>query len=118
MILQANRSLLSLDTQYGEDEDNTLAELVEDERSRTPEISTATRLLAEDVRRVLAVLTPREREVLVLRFGLNDDKPRTLEQVGKMVGITRERTRQIEIKALRFLKQSKEGEELKDYLSS
>jgi len=117
MILQANRSLLSLDTQYGEDEDNTLAELVEDEKSRTPEISTATKLLAEDVRKVLGVLTPREREVLVLRFGLNDGNPRTLEQVGKMVGITRERTRQIEIKALRFLKQSREGEELKDYLS-
>lgn len=116
MILQANRSLLSLDTQYGEDEDNTLAELVEDEKSRTPETSTATKLLAEDVRKVLGVLTPREREVLILRFGLNDGKPRTLEQVGKLVGITRERTRQIEIKALRFLKQSKEGDQLKDYL--
>lgn len=115
-ILAANRSPLSLDTPYGEDEDNTLAELVEDLNASTPEDSTAKRLMSDDVRKVLSVLTPREREVLILRFGLNDDKPRTLEQVGKLVGITRERTRQIELKALRFLRQSQAGNELKDYL--
>lgn len=62
------------------------------------------------------MLTAREREIIILRFGLNDGKPRTLEQVGKLVGITRERTRQIEIKALRFLRQSRKGAQLKDYL--
>ncbi len=115
-ILAANRSPLSLDTPYGEDDDNTLAELVEDESSKTPEDSTAMSLMSDDVRKVLAVLTPREREVLVLRFGLNDGKPRTLEQVGRLVGITRERTRQIELKALRFLRQSQASDQLKDYL--
>lgn len=115
-ILAANRSPLSLDTPYGEDEDNTLAELVEDLNAKTPEDSTAMSLMGDDVRKVLSVLTPREREVLVLRFGLNDGKPRTLEQVGKLVGITRERTRQIELKALRFLRQSQASDPLKDYL--
>ena len=115
-ILAANRSPLSLDTPYGDDEDNTLAELVEDMNAKTPEDKTAASLMSDDVRKVLSVLTPREREVLILRFGLNDDKPRTLEQVGKLVGITRERTRQIELKALRFLRQSQASSQLKDYL--
>ena len=115
-ILEANRSPLSLDTPYGEDEDNTLAELVEDMNAGTPEDKTAASLMSDDVRKVLSVLTAREREVLILRFGLNDDKPRTLEQVGKLVGITRERTRQIELKALRFLRQSQASSQLKDYL--
>ncbi len=115
-ILAANRSPLSLDTPYGEDDDNTLAELVEDSSARTPEDSTAQSLMSDDVRKVLSVLTPREREVLILRYGLNDGKPRTLEQVGKLVGITRERTRQIELKALRFLRQSQASDPLKDYL--
>ena len=84
--------------------------------AKTPEDKTAASLMSDDVRKVLSVLTPREREVLILRFGLNDDKPRTLEQVGKLVGITRERTRQIELKALRFLRQSQASSQLKDYL--
>jgi RNA polymerase primary sigma factor len=115
-ILAANRSPLSLDTPYGEDDDNTLAELVEDEFAKTPEDTTAMSLMSDDVRKVLSVLTAREREVLILRFGLNDGKPRTLEQVGRLVGITRERTRQIELKALRFLRQSQASDQLKDYL--
>jgi RNA polymerase primary sigma factor len=115
-ILAANRSPLSLDTPYGEDEDNSLAELVEDENTRRPEDSTEAALMADDIRGILSTLTPREREVLILRFGLNDGKPRTLEQVGKLVGITRERTRQIELKALRALRQSKVTTRLKEYL--
>jgi RNA polymerase primary sigma factor len=74
------------------------------------------RKMSADIRGVLSTLTPRERDVLILRFGLNDGKQRTLEQVGKMVGITRERTRQIELKALRALRQSKVTSRLKDYL--
>ena len=115
-ILAANRSPLSLDTPYGEEDDNSLAEVVEDENHQSPESSVAQSLLTQDIRGVLKMLTPREREIIILRFGLNDGKPRTLEQVGKLVGITRERTRQIEIKALRFLRQSDEGSQLKDYL--
>jgi RNA polymerase primary sigma factor len=115
-VLAANRLPLSLDTPFGEDDDNSLAELVEDESTTRPEDSTEAALMSADIRGVLSTLTPRERDVLVLRFGLNDGKPRTLEQVGKMVGITRERTRQIELKALRALRQSKVTSRLKDYL--
>jgi len=117
-ILAANRSPLSLDTPYGEEEDNSLAEVVEDASQASPEDSTAQNLMSQDIRGVLSMLTPREREIIVLRFGLNDGKPRTLEQVGRLVGITRELTRQIEIKALRFLRQSHQGAQLKDYLEA
>ncbi|MBU6450866.1 MAG: sigma-70 family RNA polymerase sigma factor [Cyanobacteria bacterium REEB67] len=117
-ILAANRSPLSLDTPYGEEDDNSLAEVVEDASRASPEDSTAQNLLSQDIRGVLSMLTPREREIIILRFGLNDGKPRTLEQVGRLVGITRERTRQIEIKALRFLRQSHQGAQLKDYLEA
>lgn len=117
-IVAATRMPLSLDTPYGEDEDNSLAELVEDEASVPPEVSTETHLLLNDIRRALATLTPRERDILTLRFGLNDGQPKTLEQVGKLVGITRERTRQIEIKALRALRQPSITSKLKDYLDS
>ncbi len=117
-ILAANRSPLSLDTSYGEEDDNSLSEVVEDENHSSPEDSTAASLMSQDIRGVLSMLTAREREIIILRFGLNDGKPRTLEQVGKLVGITRERTRQIEIKALRFLRQSRQGSQLKDYLEA
>jgi len=115
-ILAANRSPLSLDTPYGDDDDNSLSEIVEDENSSRPEDSTEASLMSNDIRGVLSMLTPREREVLILRFGLNDGKQRTLEQVGKLVGITRERTRQIELKALRALRQSNVTLKLKEYL--
>jgi RNA polymerase primary sigma factor len=117
-ILAANRSPLSLDTAYGEDDDNSLADVVEDEHSTRPEDSTEAKLMADDIRGVLSTLTARERDVLVLRFGLVDGTQRTLEQVGKLVGITRERTRQIELKALRALRQSKQTYRLKDYLQN
>ena len=115
-ILAANRVPVSLDTPYGEDEDNSLAELVQDETSMAPEVSTESSLMAGDIRGVLSSLTPREREILVLRYGLKDGQQRTLEQVGKLVGITRERTRQIELKALRALRQSDVTSKLRDYL--
>jgi RNA polymerase primary sigma factor len=115
-ILAANRTPVSLDTPYGEDEDNSLGELVQDESSTPPEVSTESALMASDIRGVLSVLTPREREILILRYGLKDGQQRTLEQVGKLVGITRERTRQIELKALRALRQSNATTKLRDYL--
>ncbi len=115
-ILAANRVPVSLDTPYGEDEDNSLGDVVQDENSTPPEVSTESSLLVDDIRGVLSVLTPREREILILRYGLKDGQQRTLEQVGKLVGITRERTRQIELKALRALRQSDITSKLRDYL--
>jgi RNA polymerase primary sigma factor len=117
-ILAANRLPLSLDTPFGEDDDNSLAELVEDESTTPPEVCAETILMSRDIRGVLSTLTPRERDILVLRFGLNDGQQRTLEQVGKIVGLTRERTRQIELKALRSLRQSSVTSRLKDYLEA
>lgn len=117
-ILAANRVPVSLDTPYGDDNDNSIGELVQDETTTPPEISTESNLMALDIRGVLSVLTPREREILVLRYGLSDGQQRTLEQVGKLVGITRERTRQIEIKALRALRQPDVSNKLRDYLDA
>src|SRR5262249_40408378 len=115
-ILAANRVPVSLDTPYGEDEDNSLADVVQDETTTPPEVSTESALMVKDIRGVLSFLTPREREILILRYGLKDGQQRTLEQVGKLVGITRERTRQIELKALRALRQSDYSSKLRDYL--
>lgn len=115
-ILAANRTPISLDSPLGEDEDNSLADLVQDENTTLPEVSTTTALLASDIRGVLSTLTPREREIIILRYGLKDGHQRTLEQVGKLVGITRERTRQIELKALRALRASNLMDKLRDYL--
>lgn len=115
-ILAANRTPISLDSPLGEDEDNSLADVVQDENSTLPEVSTTTALLASDIRGVLSTLTPREREIIILRYGLKDGHQRTLEQVGKLVGITRERTRQIELKALRALRASSLMDKLRDYL--
>lgn len=115
-VLAANRTPMSLDSPLGEEEDNSLSDLVQDELSTPPEASTASALLALDIRGVLSMLTAREREIIILRFGLKDGNQRTLEQVGKLVGITRERTRQIELKALRQLRTSDHTEKLRDYL--
>jgi RNA polymerase primary sigma factor len=117
-VLAANRTPMSLDTPFGEEEDNTnsLADIVQDESSTPPEHSAVSMLLAKDINRVLSTLTAREREIIVLRFGLKDGTQRTLEAVGKLVGITRERTRQIELKALRTLRTSERTEKLRDYL--
>jgi RNA polymerase primary sigma factor len=115
-VLAANRTPMSLDSPLGEEEDNSLSDVVQDETSTPPEDTAASVLLALDIRGVLSMLTPREREIIILRFGLKDGTQRTLEQVGKLVGITRERTRQIELKALRALRASDRAEMLRDYL--
>lgn len=115
-VLAANRTPMSLDSPFGEEEDNSLADIVQDESSSPPEECATSTLLALDIRGVLSTLTAREREIIILRFGLKDGKQRTLEQVGKLVGITRERTRQIELKALRALRSSDRTEKLRDYL--
>lgn len=115
-ILAANRVPVSLDSPLGEEEDNNLADLVQDKSSAAPEVTTTSSLMASDVRGVLSTLTAREREIIVLRYGLKDGNQMTLEQVGRLIGITRERTRQIELKALRSLRSSGLMEKLRDYL--
>lgn len=95
---------ISLQTPVGDGEDTTMGDLIEDKTAQNPSEMTSHSLLKEKLHEVLTTLTEREREVLVLRFGLKDGNPRTLEEVGKMFRVTRERIRQIEAKALRKMR--------------
>jgi RNA polymerase primary sigma factor len=107
---------ISLETPIGEEEDSNLGDFIEDDQIQTP-AETATYLMLKDqLLDVLETLTPREQEVLKLRFGLNDGRARTLEEVGKTFGVTRERIRQIQAKALRKLRQPSRSKKLKDFL--
>ena len=112
-----NLSLLpaSLDTPIGEEDDSLLGDFVAD-KGKTPEEHAVETSLQESVKQALEKLTDREREVLVLRFGLDGNKPQTLQEVGESFGVTRERIRQIEAKGIRKLKQGKSARELKGYL--
>ena len=115
--LDAMRQPISLETPVGEDRANTLGEFIEDEAQAAP-VEVATLLsLRGDMLAVLDELTERERRVLVLRYGLLDGQHRTLEIVGKAIGMTRERARQIEADALRKLRTSEVGRHLRDYLT-
>ena len=107
---------VSLETPIGEEEDSHLGDFIEDEKTITPSDSVSFRMLKEQLLRVLDTLTPREEKVLRLRYGLDDGKPRTLEEVGKEFNVTRERIRQIEAKALRKLRHPSRGKKLKDFL--
>lgn len=107
--------LISLDMPVGEESDTPLAEFIPDE-STTVEDDVSLVLLREQIENVLETLSPREREVLILRFGLDDERERTLEEVGKIFNITRERIRQIEAKALRKLRHPARSKKLKDFL--
>jgi RNA polymerase primary sigma factor len=115
-VLKLSRMPLSLEAPIGEEGDSDLGDFVED-RSAMPPAEVASReLLKAQLIKVLAELTDRERRVLMLRFGLEDDRPRTLEEVGKEFNVTRERIRQIEAKALRKLRHPSRSRKLKDYL--
>ena len=115
-ILAASQQPISLDMPVGEEEDSQLADFIEDRESMPP-IEEATRqLLKEQLDNALCSLTERERRVLELRFGLDDGRSRTLEEVGAEFGVTRERIRQIEAKALRKLRHPSRAKKLKDYL--
>ncbi len=117
-ILNATNTPLSLDAIYGQgDEDSSLKNLVEDLSTSKPDLLTENNLLLKDIHNVLKNLGPRERDIIVLRFGLDNGINRTYEEVGRMVGITRERTRQIELKALRTLKQLSKVRDLRDYIN-
>ena len=108
---------VSLETPIGEEDDSHLGDFIQDEDSPAPHDSAAYTLLKEQLEEVMNTLTPREAKVLKLRFGLEDGKARTLEEVGKEFNVTRERIRQIEAKALRKLRHPSRSKRLKDYMS-
>jgi RNA polymerase primary sigma factor len=107
---------VSLETPIGEEEDSHLGDFIEDCDSPAPAEAVSYTLLREQLNEVLHTLTPREEQVLKLRFGLDDGRTRTLEEVGRVFNITRERIRQIEAKALRKLRHPSRSKRLKDYL--
>ncbi len=117
-ILRISMDPMSLETPVGNSDDSTeLGDFIEDESVVEPVDAASKELLREQIRNVLSFLSEREREVLEMRFGLNDGKDHTLEEVGKSFGVTRERIRQIEAKALRKLRHPSRSKSLRDYLT-
>ena len=108
---------VSLETPIGEEDDSHLGDFIQDDESPAPQDAAAYTLLREQLEEVMKTLTPREAKVLKLRFGLEDGKTRTLEEVGKEFNVTRERIRQIEAKALRKLRHPSRSKKLKDYMN-
>jgi RNA polymerase primary sigma factor len=117
-VLKIAQEPISLETPIGEEEDSHLGDFIEDQEAIAPAEAASVMLLKEKMQDVLKNLTERERKVLVLRFGLEDGHQRTLEEVGQEFGVTRERIRQIEAKALRKLRHPSRGKALKDYWSN
>jgi RNA polymerase primary sigma factor len=115
-IIKVSQEPVSLETPIGEEEDSHLGDFIEDSAALAPPDAASHQLLKDQVMEVLASLTPRERKVLELRFGLEDGRSRTLEEVGREFNVTRERIRQIEAKALRKLRHPTRSRKLKDYL--
>ncbi|MBI4064914.1 RNA polymerase sigma factor RpoD [Candidatus Gottesmanbacteria bacterium] len=114
-IMKVSQEPTSLETPVGDEEDSHLGDFISDP-GPTPYDQTSRQLLKEHMEEVLATLSDREKRVLILRFGLEDGRPRTLEEVGAQFGVTRERIRQIEAKALRKLRHPSRSKKLKDYL--
>ena len=115
-ILKISQEPVSLETPIGEEEDSHLGDFIKDDNVPVPADAAAFTLLKEQLEEVLGTLTEREQKVLTLRFGLEDGRARTLEEVGKEFNVTRERIRQIEAKALRKLRHPRRSRKLKDYL--
>ena len=115
-IMKIAQEPVSLETPIGEEEDSHLGDFIEDHEAQAPADVASFTLLKEQLTEVLSTLTPREKDVLKLRFGLEDGKARTLEEVGKNFHVTRERIRQIEAKALRKLRHPSRSKKLKDFL--
>ena len=115
-VLKISQEPVSLETPIGEEEDSHLGDFIQDERVTVPAEAAAFTLLHEQLMEVLETLTEREQKVLKLRFGLEDGRPRTLEEVGRDFNVTRERIRQIEAKALRKLRHPSRSKKLRDYL--
>jgi RNA polymerase primary sigma factor len=117
-VIKISQEPISLETPIGEEEDSHLGDFIEDQEAVAPAEAASVMLLKEKMADILKNLTERERKVLVLRFGLEDGHQRTLEEVGQEFGVTRERIRQIEAKALRKLRHPSRGKALKDYWSN
>ena len=115
-LLQLAQEPVSLETPVGEEEDAHLEDFIQDEEARIPVDEAGRQLLRRELMSVLKSLTPREERVITLRFGLDDGRPRTLEELGKEFNVTRERIRQIEAKALRKLRHPSRAKRLRDYL--
>ncbi len=115
-VIKVSQEPVSLETPIGEEEDSHLGDFIEDHGTPAPADAASHQLLKEQVSDVLSSLTPREKKVLILRFGLEDGRSRTLEEVGREFSVTRERIRQIEAKALRKLRHPSRSKKLKDYL--
>ena len=115
-ILKISQEPVSLETPIGEEEDSHLGDFIQDDNVPAPADAAANTMLKEQLEEVLGTLTEREQKVLRLRFGLDDGRARTLEEVGKEFNVTRERIRQIEAKALRKLRHPSRSRKLKDYL--
>ena len=115
-IMRVAQEPVSLETPIGEEEDSHLGDLIPDDEAPVPAEAASQTLLKEQLADVLKTLTPREEKVLRLRFGLEDGRPRTLEEVGKEFNVTRERIRQIEAKALRKLRHPSRSKKLRDFL--
>ncbi len=116
-VYKISQDPVSLETPIGEEDDSHLGDFIKDERTMSPEEYATTELLKEELSGVLLTLTDREEKVLRLRFGLDDGQCRTLEEVGQIFGVTRERIRQIEAKALRKLRHPSRSRKLKDFLT-
>jgi len=115
-IVKVAQLPVSLEAPIGEEEDSHLGDFIEDRNALPPVDAASKQLLKEQIEEVLTALTPREQRVLRLRFGLEDGRSRTLEEVGQEFNVTRERIRQIEAKALRKLRHPSRSRKLKDYL--
>ena len=115
-IYKISQDPVSLETPIGEEDDSHLGDFIKDEHNMSPEEYATNELLKDEISEVLLTLTEREEKVIRLRFGLEDGRPRTLEEVGQLFGVTRERIRQIEAKALRKLRHPSRSRKLKDYL--
>lgn len=117
-IYKISQEPVSLETPIGEEDDSHLGDFIKDEHNMSPEDYTTNELLKDEIGDILLTLTEREEKVIKLRFGLEDGKARTLEEVGQMFGVTRERIRQIEAKALRKLRHPSRSRKLKDYMDN
>ena len=115
-ILKISQDTVSIDAQIGEEEDSRLADFIEDQEAVTPAEAATSELLKENIKEVLEFLTPREQKILRMRFGLDDGHGHTLEETGQEFGVTRERIRQIEAKAIRKLRHPTRAKKLRDYL--
>jgi RNA polymerase primary sigma factor len=115
-ILKISQEPVSIEAPVGEEEDSRLADFIEDRESVSPDEAATYELLKEHINEILSLLTPREQKILRMRFGLDDGRSHTLEETGQEFGVTRERIRQIESKALMKLKKHRESKKLKDYL--